>query len=86
MEYKSYDKMSKQTKELLSIVPGSPIGAQVVDGDLSYAIRVWKRSLKNDGRLKEIYERQEYVKPSARRRKTKQTAIYRQRMNLNETD
>lgn len=80
MENKSYERVSKRTKELLSIVPGSSVGSNVVDGDLSYAIRNWKRKVKDDGRLREFYNRREFIKPSARRRKQKQDAVYRQKM------
>lgn len=79
-------KMSRQTKELLSIAPGSSSGALVVDGDLQFAIRRWKKSLKQNGKLKELYDRREYVKPSARRRRTKSDAIYRQTLVKNEAE
>jgi len=75
--------MSKQDRDLLSIVPGSASGARVVDGDISYAIRRWKRNVKMSGKLKDVFDRQEYEKPSVKRRKIKSDAIYRQ---LHETD
>lgn len=81
----SYDRLPKKEKELLSIAPGSSVGARVVESDLSYAIRRWKKALKDDGRLRQVFERQEFQKPSAVRRKQKLDAIYRQSMEKNET-
>lgn len=68
--------MSRQIKEFLSILPGSPLGANVVEGNVHKAIQRWKRKGKDSGLVRELYERQEYVKPSTLRRRVKHDAIY----------
>lgn len=86
MSYKRKKKMSKKKKEFLSIVPGSPTGAEVVNGDLKYAIRKWKKRLKDSGTMRSVYENQEYTKPSTQRRKIKLDAIYKQRKISDQDD
>ena len=78
---KSYKdrKMSKKKKEFLSISPGSPTGAVVVDGDVNFAIQRWKRSVKESGLMQEVYKRREFEKPSSKRRRVKLDAEYRNR-------
>jgi len=68
--------MSKRIKEFLSVLPGVPIGATVVDGNVNYAIQTWKRKFKDSGLIKDLYANQEFVKPSVKRRKQILSAIY----------
>lgn len=71
-------KMSKRKREFLSIAPGAPLGATVVEGELNYAIQTWKRKVKDSGILKEVFNRREFMKPSVKRRRVKLDAIYKQ--------
>jgi ribosomal protein S21 len=73
-------KMSKKKREFLSISPGNPTGVDVVDGDINYALRVWKRNVKDSGIMYELYKRRDYTKPTTARRKVKLDAIYKQRI------
>lgn len=66
-------------KEFLSLIPNSPTAAQVVDGDLNFAIRMWKKRLKESGNMQELYKRKYYKKPSLARREVVLDAIYRKR-------
>ena len=68
--------MSKKIKDFLTILPGSPIGATVVDGNVNHAIQSWKRRFKESNLIKDLYAGQEYVKPSTRRRKIVMNAKY----------
>lgn len=74
------NRMSRQDKELLTVAPGSPAGGRVVDGDISSAIRRWKRCLKEYDVVNELFERREYESKSARRRKIVDNAKYRQKI------
>lgn len=69
-------------KEFLSQIPNSPTGASVVNGDLSFAIRMWKKRLKESGNMQELYKRKYYKKPSTQRRETKLDAIYRRQKEM----
>ena len=44
--------MNKKHKIWQSHIPGQPLGANVVKGDVGFAIRFWKRALKDAGTLK----------------------------------
>lgn len=72
--------MSKKHKYHQSIIPGQGLGAAVPNGDLGFAIRLWKKQLKDADVLKMVKERKEYVKPSVIKRKAKADAAYRQRL------
>jgi hypothetical protein len=68
--------MNKKEKRFLSLLPGG-IGARVVDGDLGLAIRVWKQELKNSGKVKTLFDKREYVKPSILRKELLDKAKHR---------
>jgi len=67
--------MKRRKKRELSEIPGSP-SAMVVSNDLKTALYVFKKELKQSGKISEIYKRKEYEKPSTRRRRVKETAKY----------
>tara|TARA_B110000285_G_C14773049_1_gene444907 strand:+ start:216 stop:464 length:249 start_codon:yes stop_codon:yes gene_type:complete len=50
-------------------------GVKVINGNLEPALRLWKKKLKDSGKLEELKERKEYTKPTTKRRKAKQRAI-----------
>lgn len=47
--------------------------------NFNFALKVFKRKLKESGKLKEFSRRREYIKPSVRRRKQRLDAIRRQK-------
>lgn len=69
-------RLSKSSKELMSIVPGSTIASHVIDGDLSLAMRRIKKLLKVSDKLTEVKDRTEYIKPSMRRKNMLSKAKY----------
>jgi ribosomal protein S21 len=72
--------MSKKHKYHQSIIPGVAIASAVPNGDLGFAIRTWKKKLKDADVLKIVKSRREYVKPSVVKRKQKSDAIFKQKI------
>lgn len=70
----------KKQKELKSILPGSSIGVHVIDGDIAFALRQFKKRIKQTRIMKEVYDRKTYTKPSILRKQQKQSAVHKQRM------
>tara|TARA_R100001443_G_C3341352_1_gene174547 strand:+ start:555 stop:830 length:276 start_codon:yes stop_codon:yes gene_type:complete len=83
--------MNKKQKIWQSYLPGHALGASVVttkykdkDGklkqnpDVGFAIRFWKRSLKDAGTLFEFKRRKHYVKKSQLKREQKNAAKFAQ--------
>ena len=50
----------------------------VIKGNLSKALKLFKKKFKKTGVMKELRERQQYTKKSTKRRLTKDKAIYKQ--------
>ena len=50
-----------------------------VDGNLEFALRRFKKKVEQAGILREVYDRQYYVKPSEVKRKKKRLAKFKQR-------
>tara|TARA_Y100001937_G_scaffold90180_1_gene121968 strand:- start:519 stop:755 length:237 start_codon:yes stop_codon:yes gene_type:complete len=73
--------MNKKHKIWQSHIPGQPLGASVVKGDVGFAIRFWKRALKDAGTLQELKERRYFKKKSSKRREQMDSAKYFQRLN-----
>lgn len=64
-------------------IPGCATGVKVVNGNIELALKVFKRKLKDSGKIEELKDRKEYIKPSAVKRKKMQQAVraeYRRRM------
>ena len=55
-------------------IPGCATGVKVVNGNIELALKVFKRKLKESGKLEELKERKEYTKPTTKRRKQKKDA------------
>tara|TARA_B100000925_G_C21633416_1_gene314048 strand:+ start:14 stop:274 length:261 start_codon:yes stop_codon:yes gene_type:complete len=64
-------------------VPGCATAVKVVNGNIELALKAFKRKLKDSGKIEELKDRKEYIKPSAVKRKKMQQAVraeYRRRM------
>lgn len=70
--------MNKQFKQHKSIVPGNPASTKVVNRDINFAIRNWKKQTKMSGILDILKTKQEFEKPSVTRKKIKSAAIHKQ--------
>tara|TARA_R100000808_G_C2054825_1_gene88791 strand:- start:128 stop:403 length:276 start_codon:yes stop_codon:yes gene_type:complete len=83
--------MNKKQKIWQSYIPGAALGAKVVNtktkdrngktretADIGFAIRFWKRSLKDAGTLFEYKSRKEYIKKSQRKREQLNAAKFAQ--------
>ena len=78
--------MNKKHKIWQSHVPGSALATAVVKdpnnpsdkGDIAFALRFWKRSLKEAGTLLEYKGRREYIKKSQRKREKMNAAKFNQ--------
>ena len=72
--------ISKKQKHFASIQPGVEIGARVVKvgdrGDISFALRKWKKGLKDSGKLEILKERQEYIPASNTKRINRERARF----------
>lgn len=76
---KPYKKIRREDME----VPGCFTAVKVVNGNIELALKAFKRKLKDSGKIEELKDRKEYIKPSAVKRKKMQQAVraeYRRRM------
>ena len=72
--------MNKKQKHHQSVIPGHATGAKVVNRDINFAVRIWKRKLKTSDILNDLKENREYIKPSVSKRQQKIKAIYIQQI------
>ena len=75
--------MCKKQKQHQTIVPGNPLAVNVVGTqreDLGFALKVWKRKVKNSGILERIKDLKEFEKPSVTKRKQLQAAKFIQKI------
>ncbi len=84
--------MNKKHKIWQSHIPGAALAASVVNtkmkdrktgkvetkGDIEFAIRFWKRAMKDSGKIIELKDRSHYRKKSDRRREQLANAKYMQ--------
>ncbi len=76
---KPYKKIRREDME----VPGCFTAVKVVNGNIELALKAFKRKIKDSGKIEELKDRKEYIKPSAVKRKKMQQAVraeYRRRM------
>jgi|TARA_Y100000289_G_C3787917_1_gene82552 small subunit ribosomal protein S21 len=76
---RTYKKIKREDMD----IPGCATGVKVVNGNIELALKMWKRKVKDSGKIEELKNRKEYIKPSAVKRKQKQQAVraeYRRRM------
>ena len=72
--------MSKKQKHHKSIVAGTPSAIAVVDRDISFALRSFKRKMKQLGVLDALKENRTFTKPSVKRRAQLINAKYMQKI------
>ena len=72
--------MNKKQKHHLSILPGTTSGAKVVNRDINFALRIWKKKLKESDVLSQIKDKKEFTKASVVKRKKLNNAIYMQQI------
>lgn len=65
-------------KKIKATVPGQLNAVQVIDGDISGAIRIWKKIVKDSQVVEKCYDNKFYQKPSDVKRKTVNAAKYAQ--------
>ena len=73
--------MNKKQKQHQTVVPGNALAVSVTGTakeDLAYALKTWKRKVKDSGVLEAVKDRKEYIKPGIRRRKELQNAQFMQ--------
>ena len=56
-------------------VMGNPLAVKVVNGQIEPALKLWKRKMKDSGKLDEVKDRREFIKPSAVKRRKREEAI-----------
>ena len=75
--------MNKKQKQHQTTVPGNPLAVNVIGSqreDLGFALKSWKRKVKNAGILERVKDRKEFEKPSVTKRKQLQAAQFMQRI------
>jgi small subunit ribosomal protein S21 len=75
--------MNKKQKQHQTTVAGNPLAVNVVGTqreDLAFALKAWKRKVKNSGILERIKDRKEFEKPSVTKLKQLQAAQFIQRI------
>ena len=72
--------MNKKQKQHQTIVPGNSVAVNVINQDLGFALRTWKRKVKDSGVLEHVKDNRTYTKPSVKRRDDISKAQYRQKM------
>ena len=70
--------MNKKQKIWQSHLLGVALGASVVKGDIGFAIRFWKKAVKDSGKLFEFKKRKEHIKKSQKRREQLNAAKFAQ--------
>lgn len=73
---KEQNKNKKQPKN--TRIEGVNIGVKVIDNNIEFALKVFKRVMRDSKKIETYRERQEYLKPSVQKRVKKQRAIRRQ--------
>ena len=74
--------MNKKMKRLKSMLPGVAVGVRVIKtkqhpkGDINYALRSFKKELKQSGKMQELRERRYFEKKSDKRRRQMDRAKY----------
>lgn len=76
--------MNKKQKLHQTTLPGNGLGVRVIEGDIAYALKQFKRRVKRSGVLKQTFERAEFTKPSITRRAERSRAAFIQRIRSKE--
>jgi len=72
--------MNKRQKNHKTIVSGNGNAVSIVDKDLNFALRVFKRKIKESRILDNFKQKKEFIKPSIKRRDEINKAIYIQKI------
>tara|TARA_Y100000361_G_scaffold110358_1_gene100409 strand:- start:420 stop:659 length:240 start_codon:yes stop_codon:yes gene_type:complete len=72
--------MNKRQKQHKSIVSGNANAVTVVDNDLSYALRIFKRKIKESNILDRFKKNKTFVKRSVKRKEQINKAKYIQKI------
>tara|TARA_R110002012_G_scaffold186922_2_gene353721 strand:+ start:946 stop:1197 length:252 start_codon:yes stop_codon:yes gene_type:complete len=76
--------MSKQSKHFKSIVPGAGVAIKVLPtkqypkGDINYALKSFKREVKESGKMDELKDRRHFVSKGQKRKEVVDRAKYYQ--------
>ncbi len=76
--------MSKQSKHFKTIVPGAGVAIKVLStkqypkGDINFALKAFKRELKESGKIQELKDRRHFISKSEKRREELNNAKYYQ--------
>ena len=76
--------MSKQSKHFKTIVPGAGVAVKVLStkqypkGDINFALKSFKRELKESGKMEDLKNRRHFISKSERRREELNSAKYYQ--------
>jgi small subunit ribosomal protein S21 len=76
--------MNKKQKQHQTIMPGNSMAVNVVGTqreDLGFALKIWKRKIKESGILEFVKENKTFTKPSVAKRAQRIDAAYRQKMH-----
>ena len=63
-------------------ISGNPLAVRVVNNQIELALKVFKRKIKDSGKLDIVKAKQEFIKPSVINRKKREDAIRRNSYNL----
>jgi len=72
--------MNKKQKEHKSVVSGNGNAVSIVDKDLNFALRLFKRKLKESKTLDNFKQKKEFIKSSVTRRNQINKAKYIQKI------
>ena len=72
--------MNRKQKKHKSIVSGAPTAVAVVDKDIAFALKTFKRNMKQIGTIQHIKENRTFTKPSVKNRAQKIKAKYIQKI------
>ena len=76
--------MNKQSKHFKSIIPGSGVAVKVLStkqypkGDINSALKLFKKELKESGKIQELKDRKEFKSKSQKRKEEIDRAKYYQ--------
>ena len=76
--------MSKQSKHQKSIVPGAGVAVKVLStkiypkGDINFALKMFKRELKESGKIQNLKDRRHFISKSQKRKEEVDRAKYYQ--------
>ena len=72
----------KRAKKSEMMAVGKPNNVMVVNDDINSAIKLWKKNLKESGKIDILKSKLEYVKPSVVKRKKQTDAEYSQWLEM----